>query len=105
MESAGQRHKPLVHARAIGKTPSMDPRTNAGRTRVARPLAALVALGALACDGDDAEVAAADAAAQDARAADVAPHECQAPAGDGELDFLQAIGCRMDFDRLASEPL
>jgi hypothetical protein len=69
--------------------------------------ALLCAAGAVAaCDGDDAGVP--DPSAGDARAPELgnpAPTECQAPDREEAPDFLQALGCRMDFDRLASEPL
>lgn len=42
---------------------------------------------------------------EDPRTVQVQERECEAPDEEAAPDFLQSLGCRMDFDRLASEPL
>ena len=54
-------------------------------------------------DPQDRDGSVEDGSTSDARSA--APTECRAKDEDAELDFLQVVGCRMDFDRLASQPL
>jgi hypothetical protein len=84
----------------------MNAPLQAARMPAAAAFAALLcAAGLTACDGDDPGE---DSSAADARTPELghpAPTECQAPDHEEPPDYLQAIGCRMDFDLLASEPL